>query len=349
MCSGVGVTMTFVVGLAVLMRRGWRAAALNTAPLAAVYLVWYVAYGRDSYAGRHGTISSVSRFVATGYRNAFGHIGQVPGIGVALAVVLVLGLAVAWTRIPFDTLRRRASAPAALLVGSAVFLAISGYGRSILGSGFARESRYVHLVAAMTLPALAVGADALVRRWRFVFPAVVALLLIGVPGNISAIDPSGAERVTLGNRVGMLELPRSPFARAVPRSTHPNPRGAAEVTIGWLLDGVADGRIPAPSHVTPDVEAGATLSLLLDQIGSTSPTTSCMQVKRPVRRSVRKGDVLVFRGGPWKMQLIESNGQPSSAFGFSPFNGSAIRVRGGPISVVIDPVKGSALELCRGR
>jgi hypothetical protein len=37
------------------------------------------------------------------------------------------------------------------------------------------------------LPALAVGADALVRRWRAALPVVLVLLVIGIPGNIDAI------------------------------------------------------------------------------------------------------------------------------------------------------------------
>jgi hypothetical protein len=41
MMAGVAVTMVIVVGLAVLLRRGWRAALLHTAPLAGCYLVRY--------------------------------------------------------------------------------------------------------------------------------------------------------------------------------------------------------------------------------------------------------------------------------------------------------------------
>ena len=55
MCSGVSLVMVAVVGLAVLIRRGWKAAAFQTVPLAAMYGTWYLvtdpggiqnAYGR---------------------------------------------------------------------------------------------------------------------------------------------------------------------------------------------------------------------------------------------------------------------------------------------------------------
>ena len=40
MCSGVGVAMAVIVGIAVLLRRGWRVALLHTVPLAAAYVIW---------------------------------------------------------------------------------------------------------------------------------------------------------------------------------------------------------------------------------------------------------------------------------------------------------------------
>ena len=43
MCSGVGLTMVFVVGMAVLLRRGWRLALFHTAPLAIVFVIWLAA------------------------------------------------------------------------------------------------------------------------------------------------------------------------------------------------------------------------------------------------------------------------------------------------------------------
>jgi hypothetical protein len=45
----------------------------------------------------------------------------------------------------------------------------------------------MHVVAALSLPAIAVAADALVRRWRVIAPVAVALLLVGIPGNVEAL------------------------------------------------------------------------------------------------------------------------------------------------------------------
>ena len=52
LCSGVAVTMVFVVGLAALVRRGWRAALFHAAPLGLLYVGWWFAFARDRYSKR---------------------------------------------------------------------------------------------------------------------------------------------------------------------------------------------------------------------------------------------------------------------------------------------------------
>jgi hypothetical protein len=94
--SGVAVTMVAVVGFSTLMRRGWRGAALHTAPLGALYLVWLIVIGRkgDRLPLTHPTVSAMARFVVVGARATFGGLGQLPGVGVALAAILVVGIVV---------------------------------------------------------------------------------------------------------------------------------------------------------------------------------------------------------------------------------------------------------------
>jgi hypothetical protein len=185
LCSGFAVTMTIVVGLAMLFRRGWRIALFHTAPLAVIYLVWWVAEARDAYTRQGVALGSVGRFVRTGVGAAFDAMGQLPGAGVALGLVLVVGLTLAWRGLDRAKLRRRAALPGALLFGSIVFLVISGLGRATsFGPQFARSSRYLYLVAALLLPAVAVAAEAVAQRRRTLAPVVIALFLIGIPGNV---------------------------------------------------------------------------------------------------------------------------------------------------------------------
>jgi hypothetical protein len=184
MCSGIAVTMTIIVGLAMVIRRGWRIALFHTAPLGVVYVVWLVTAARDTQKPG-GSVDLLARWVVTGLGATFDAMGQVPGAGIALGLLLVVGLVLAWHGLDPRELRRRAAVPGALLVGVIVFLVISGLGRvSAFGPELARSSRYLHLVAALALPAVAVGADAVARQWRVLAPAVFALLLIGIPGNL---------------------------------------------------------------------------------------------------------------------------------------------------------------------
>jgi hypothetical protein len=188
LCSGVAITMVVVVGIAALVRRGWRIAAFHTAPLAAIYVAWWLTMARDSYEAATLDASNAVRFVATGMGATFGKLGQLPGVGLALGLLLVVGLVLAWHRFDQRAVRVRAAMPAALLVGAVVFLAVTALGRAaIFGPEFARTGRYVHVAAALVLPALAVAADAVIRRWPVATIAVIALLLVGIPGNVRAL------------------------------------------------------------------------------------------------------------------------------------------------------------------
>jgi hypothetical protein len=130
LCSGVAVTLIIVAGLSVLVRRGWRAALFHTAPLGLVCLVWWLAFARNEYTAAGGSVGGVVRFAWSGVSTTFGEIGQLPGFGVVVGLVLLGGLLVAWRGLDQDELRRRAAAPGALLVGSVVFLATAGVVRA---------------------------------------------------------------------------------------------------------------------------------------------------------------------------------------------------------------------------
>ena len=67
MCSGVALPMIAVVGVAALVRRGWKAAAFQVLPLAALHTVWRLAtspggidnpYGRNPERSRRSSASS---------------------------------------------------------------------------------------------------------------------------------------------------------------------------------------------------------------------------------------------------------------------------------------------------
>jgi hypothetical protein len=359
MCSGVAVTMTIVVGLAALIRRGWRAAAFHAVPLGAVYLVWWLLFGRDAASKTSHSLGPVIRFVAIGARNGFGKIGQVPGIGAALAVLLVVGFVLAFRQAPITELRRRAAAPGALLVGAFVFLAISAVGRVAgFGPEAARASRYVHLFAAMTLPAIAVAADAVTRRWRGFAAVAVALLLLGVPGNVDGIRAEGRNRLTLGNPRRIEALAHSPYTRLVPRSTRPLggsgsgtvgffAEGPEEVTVGWLRDGAASGRIPSPPPMTPEEEAAISLDLVLQHGRVARSGHACAQLAAPKKQVLQAGDTVIFAGGPLVVQLITDDGTVSTPVRYQTDHGDRLKALAGPLQLRVSPPGfGGRVSLC---
>jgi hypothetical protein len=278
MCSGVAIAMTIIVGIAMLLRRGWRIALAHTAPLAIAYVIWSFVSPQGSSAGSYRSQSplQVVEFVAIGIGSAFGRLAQVPGLGLALAAMMILGLVVVYRSQGRRALRGRLAAPTALLAGAIVFLLVTGLARSgqpgplansvIAGPARARESRYVYLIAAMALPALALAVDAIVRaRRRWAIP-VVALLVAGIPGNVRhmATYTSRSSLDRRAFRTEVLEAPRLPRARELPRTSSPaSPVRFGGLTLGWLLDSLPSGRIPAPRAVTDAEIATQTMHLAL--------------------------------------------------------------------------------------
>ena len=74
MCSGTGVTVTVVVAIAALLRRGWRTTLAIIAPPSVVYAVWYVlegTSGQRNHVALSTALSDLPDFVWRGLTGAF--------------------------------------------------------------------------------------------------------------------------------------------------------------------------------------------------------------------------------------------------------------------------------------
>jgi hypothetical protein len=343
LCSGVAVTMTVVVGLATLARRGWRIAALHTAPLAVVYTVWWAIVGRTGYSGAgFPSIGRLVSYTRRGIGATFTAVGQLPGAGVALGVLLLVGLVLAWGRRSHEDRLRRVATPGAMLIGSVVFFLIAGLGRANPFTGAARlfqapttPSRYLYVGAALMLPALAVAADAVVRRWRLLAPAVLVLLLIGVPGNLHELaNRSRLSTFGLSYRRLVLALPRLSVARRVPRST--TLPGLAyfprSITIGWLLDGVASGRIPDAGRIEPVDAATWTLRLALSQTHA-STSAGCHSLVDTETLTLENGQSIGIVGGAVRVVYTPGGRARSRPVPLDPLNGHVLTALAGPLKL----------------
>ncbi len=349
MCSGVAITMTVVVGVAILLRRGrrgWRRALFHTAPLAGAYLVWLALSPKGQNTGnyRSHSVTQVTRFVWSGTEGTFARLGQVPGAGIALALMLIGGVFVLFRsrgeRIPLD----RLAVPGALLVGGLLFLVVTGVARAGQGGLRARESRYLYMVAAMALPAVAVAADALIGRWRQLTVPVVALLLLGAPGNIRQLADTGSVRQFENaklTRSQLLALGRLPLADQLRDSHLPvtvqYPRYAQEgLTYGWLVKGVESGRIPAPTVRNKFQDPTDVLRFFLVPALVRGPV-GC--VPAPAIRTLEKGQLLTIERGRVYITYVAPGPTSSLRLKYGP---STLKALVGPLQLRIVPVNGGA-------
>jgi hypothetical protein len=322
MCAAPGLVMVGTVGLAALFRRGWQAALFHTAPLGLIYLVWTLFYGESSqFSSKQASASAVLEFVVRGLQATFLGLAQVDLVGWIVAIAMVTGIGWLAVNRGRDALRRRA-APLALALGAICFLTFTAVGRvGEYGAGRAVESRYLYMAAAMLVPAICVALDALARRWRLLTPIAVLLLLVGLPGNVAAMDDRSP--YLAGDRGLVLALPSAPVAREVPRDLAPSAAFLRDVTIGWLLDGRASGRIPEPESISPALEGRVALTILLNQATPASAVqpSSCRVLDSPQRRVLERGQALTFDG---MLSVSEQPDGRSNGVVFNPSFGRAL-------------------------
>lgn len=334
MSSSVGIPMVVAVGVAVLIRRGWKLAAVHTLPLAATYLCW-LAWQRSTAAVDPVDSASVTggsallQWVTDSTIGVFISLGQHPAVAAGLAILLIAGLAVAWLPLDRSTFRRTASLPLALLVGAVVLVTMIGAQRAnlalLFGPELARSSRYMAMGTAMVLPALAVAAAAVIRRWVYTAPFVFALVLIGVPANIRAFDTRNllyGEASSAAQEAYLAGVAASPLAREVPADTYvdPNELTTANLTTGFLVEANRTGRISPPIEVDQATQDRIAVRLSLSQslrIDVPPRTASCEQLTGPVVVEPARGEQFVF-GGPISVAMQRDDGTSTGPIFYSP-------------------------------
>jgi hypothetical protein len=353
MCSGVGVTMVAVAGVAVWMRRGFRLAAIHTVPLLGIYGAWYARYGRSA-SKFTGSIGQIAGFVRSGIAATFGALGQLSGSGYLLAAMLAAGLALVWRTTGAGARRARLAIPAALLAGVVLFFVMAAVGHKA-GPGVVElpaESRYLYVGAALVIPVLAVAADALARRSLLLGCVAIALVLIGLPGNLGrASDFARLQaRHAASSRDVILSIARMPLSARAPGSLRPDPVGAPSVTLGWLRAEAGRGRLPTLLHPGAALLAGDQLRLSLMEL-DVNPGRACEPLTAPVVRHLGNGDRIGIGDGAVTVTLLSST-RPAGVVSFgnvlfrsSRLNHDLVSVLG-RLTLRIAPLRGHRAQLC---
>jgi hypothetical protein len=324
MCSGVGLTMLAIVGVAIFLRRGWRAAALQVVPLGLVYLAWFATYGKDAATpDNSSTRRQVLDFVGESLTSTYRDMGQLPGLGVVLAIVLVVGGVLLCRSYGVLDVLQRFAAPIVLGAGSVVFAVSAAEARADLIGAAPSLPRYVYVVAAMSIPAIALCADAVARRWSVLFPVIVALFVVPIPfGLYHARDPNPHGDPTVVALVQMDDLDGVP--PDTPVAIH---AGRAELTLGWLRTAGQRGKVP---RLEPDrqkrAEVNWRLWLALHQT-SDHATGACTPIDTYTDLSLTLGDTLGISGGPVIVTTNEWGGSPFNSVRLHPALGETLVVQ----------------------
>jgi len=347
-CSGLAVPLTLGVGVAVWVRRGLGLAAMHTMPLGALYLVWWLSYGRDGYRGDDLSADQAVEFAGRAFWHTVRDVGRLAGddtassVGWLVAAVVVVGMAL-WVLDQGPMWRTTAASTIGSLVALAALLLLTGLGRAEFGVPLADQSRYSHVILALALPAAGLAAVGYGGRVRHAGWVVAVAMLVGVPGNVAAFTNRGLQRqIEQGRPELVLALPRLPEGQAAAADARPLPTFGFELTMGWLRGAVADGQVPEPDAISDAVRAEGGFRLAVVQRDG-EIDGRCVALAEPRRLQLETGDEIGVRGG--LVALVDAD--TGTVVTYFPDFGGRLVVDEGPLDVEVSGRQEiRASELC---
>lgn len=336
MSSAVAVPLVAGTGAALLLRRGWRAAALHTVPLASAFAVWYVAIGHEGGTG-YVASTNIASFVVEMAEASFSGVGQLPAVGFGLFALAATGFGLAAARARGLRSAAPLAVPVALLLAFALFASLTAAARAAFDDPEAE--RYVYVASALLLPLVGLGAEAASGRWRAFGFASVALVMVGVPGNVDAL--AHRNPYTRGDRALVTAVAHSPLLGGVPADVRiaPSFRPDLGPTAAWLRAAVRRGDLPDWDAVELPARLAADGRLAFGQDATPYSAAGCPTRSEPVRRKLRAGDAVLFTG---VVEVVVVRGDARSwPLRFDGGTGGSIVARSGPIDVVVNPVDGA--------
>jgi hypothetical protein len=353
MTSSQAPWFVLATGIVCLIRGRWKAAAFHTVPLGIIYLVWFVGTGVEVVVNESGESFGIGEYVSwmwDAFVGLFTGLGHLDILAIALVAVLVAGSIVAVRAEGLVPLLRRAAIPAALLPAMVLAMSAVGPSRFALVDGGAKASRYVGLMAAMALPALAVAADALAKRRPWTTPLVIAVFLVALPFNVIMFGDNPV--LTPGNFDGMrtyvATLPDNPLVERVPPWVRPNETllGQPDMTVGWLLEADRRGELPEITETMhPLVAQLVPIQLGVATIdGGTPDGLECADHSTPLAVDPAVGERWFFET-PVQIALRSGDGAGTL---WLPFEPTEVEITLPDLHLLIGPVNdATTFRLCR--
>jgi hypothetical protein len=221
------------------------------------------------------------------------------------------------------------------------------------------QSRYIYLLAAFLLPALAVGGDAIGRRWRRTSPIVAGLFLVPIVVNLAHFDAYGwfSDASQQDQEQLIAALAYSEEAKTVP----PYVRPTGWLTIGWLREVAAQHRLPEPKEIPSRIRQQIPLLLGVAQRKGPPPSSRCDILAQGTPLEARKGEVFGFRfdrrpppgtnflvGNSLVVTRVSPEGRPISSVVFKPDFGQVIEITLDDLSLRLSAAEPSQrVVLCR--
>ncbi len=128
-----------------------------------------------------------------------------------------------------------------------------------------------------------------------------------------------------------------PIAAELPGWVRPDPTLTPDLTLAWLREGVASGRIPDPGPIDPGLERAVTFRLVLQQIDQKAPFVGCEQPTNATRIHLAAGDTMGFRGNIVVTEPTTSD-DPRARLEFSSDGGETLALVGlDSLDIVVKP------------
>jgi hypothetical protein len=342
-----GAFPAILIGFCVttLLRRGVRIAVFYGLPLGAMYTAWYLHYGRDSATTPR--LAGALRFAGRMFWAVFDALAA-GGAGALLVGVAGFGLVAAVRRVWRSGTWGDVALPLGLAVSGAAFVALTSLARASYMPDIYASGRYLHIGAALLLPLVAAGAEALARRRTLLGAAALVPLAIGLPSNVEKLVHT--EPLFRGEPQMVFAMAHSPFVDRVPPDATPPLFGPFDgpLTTRWLARQSAAGRIPEPDGTDPVRDLTATNWLVLAQEADPRGQPDCPELTGPLAATLRSGDQIGFTG---TITVSVTDGTHESyARRFISSEGSAVRAHTGPVDIVVRPgiSQGSGVCMPRG-